>query len=208
MVHATVGIPAPTRADRRDGPGGVRLPRASGAAGGARGSRSSPRTAESADAEAGQRPHRRAANAKSARGRSRRCSLMSIPITRSIPWPYGCLRAYADQPFGRRRAAGRDRAELRAPARGSFRSPTPRAHPLSGGRLHLMPQIRKTGFVRVAHRSDWSAVDGKDPCDRNPEPTQPWGGAWLAQAPGSLREFLESHRWKNPASLHRHRNFC
>ena len=28
-------------------------------------------------------------------------------------------------------------------------------------------------LVRVAHRSDWSAVDGKDACDRNPEPTQP-----------------------------------
>jgi hypothetical protein len=63
-------------------------------------------------------------------------------------------------------------------------------------------------LVRVAHRSDWSAVDGKDACDRNPEPTQPRGGAWLAQAPGSLMDFLESHRRKNPASLHYHRKFC
>jgi hypothetical protein len=31
MVHATLGIPAPTRDDRRDGPGGVRLPPGRGA---------------------------------------------------------------------------------------------------------------------------------------------------------------------------------
>jgi hypothetical protein len=68
--------------------------------------------------------------------------------------------------------------------------------------------LTAVGFVRVAHRSDWSGVDGKDACDRDPETTQPWGGAWLAQAPGSLVELLERPSEEEPSYLHCHRNFC
>jgi hypothetical protein len=256
MVHATLGIPAPTWHDGRDGLGGVRSPPGRGAsacrgldaAGGARGSRSSPRPAESAPTPKLGSGLIAVLQRKSARSRSSRCSRTSLPITRSIPCPHLVSRACADQPLGLRRAAGRDHAEQRAQVTGSVPISDP-ARPLRvavgaatschrsarqgsfGGRslwvgslfrvvcwpvtlgpFALLARIRLAADcsrVRSGCASlGWSGADGKDACDRNPEPTQPWGGAWHAQAPGSLVEFLERPSEEEPSYLHCHRNFC
>ena len=73
------------------------------------------------------------------------------PDHTSHPLCPACLRACADQPFGLRRKRGGS-AERRAPARGSFRSPTPRAHAVHGvgarHPCHITARQGSFGFAR------------------------------------------------------------
>ena len=90
---------------------------------------------------------------------SSRILLTSISITRSIPCPHLVCGLAPTNRSGSEEPRGRDHAERRAQSLGSFRSPTPRAHPVHGVGAPTSCHI-------PARQGSFGRRTGHDPCWR------------------------------------------